>query len=930
MVNSGTFNVNAIAKAVGTDAATAQATATGVIQQASGGGLVPVGTGTRAGFGTVSFTNSGSMTVAAAANATGAGLLTASAYAYGVVQASYDPTGVANFTNSGTMNVTATAKAIDLDPPAGQSGVAYASATGYQVYGRTPTLAVLNSGTMTVKATATAPITAQANAVGIYASAFQSGTSSSSPATLPAMLSGTLTNSGTLNVVAKADGGATQTTVGTVVTTFPQSSAQATGIHLVSGVNNMVVSNSGTLTVDAITVGGGAATAYGIRATTNNTGTPPLATDVLTINNSGTITVRESINNGVKWLRGTAIDVASAPNKTVINLLGGGKIFGNIDDKAGDVINVSGGETSFDGIINPECSPAIQTTSLLNSASSSCGQGALNILNGGTLYLRNNTAAANAAMYNGPSYVFVDSFTMSPTGKLALELHPNAAGGTQPFGTYPQIFTNTATLTGTLDARITTANGLYSNTFYDNVIDANTRTGTFTACTLNGAVVNSPLLNLACIYDSQNNVDLGLTRVAFGAVPGLTQNEGSVGDAIECFYSTTLTGPSAVLAAQLFQLTAPQYTDALNQLAGASLASYLDSYNMLGVRYNDMLDRITDCPLDGPPGSILDCRTPGVRLWGQVDYAKVKKDGTVEAGDYKANQWTAQVGIDASLGEAAVVGLSFARVTNKVRAADYGNSVRGHGYQVGGYVGYAPGSFYVKGIGTYSWLNGDSVRNINFGTIKGTIVGSPDIKQWTLGLHAGARLDFAGAALTPYVNLDHVNTKLKGFTETGVPGANLIVDGTTEKRTYVTAGAKFATSLGGGAILEGNLGWRHMFGDRTSNFRARFADQNLADCFLDINSAYNKRDSILAGLSIGGNIGPVNVRAGYEGIFNGREKIHSGNLRLILPLGGHAAPPPPPVVVETPPPPPPPPLVEEPAPPPPPPPPPPPSTGERG
>jgi hypothetical protein len=78
-------------------------------------------------------------------------------------------------------------------------------------------------------------------------------------------------------------------------------------------------------------------------------------------------------------------------------------------------------------------------------------------------------------------------------------------------------------------------------------------------------------------------------------------------------------------------------------------------------------------------------------------------------------------------------------------------------------------------------------------------------------------------------------------------------------------------------------------------------------------------------------MGPVDLRIGYEGEFNGDITSHSGNFKIVLPLGGHAAPPPPAPVV-APPPPPPPPVVEQPAPPPPPPPPPPAPVerGERG
>ena len=42
----------------------------------------------------------------------------------------------------------------------------------------------------------------------------------------------------------------------------------------------------------------------------------------------------------------------------MINLLGSGNIYGNIDMQAGDEINVTTGTTYFDGIVNPEFLPA--------------------------------------------------------------------------------------------------------------------------------------------------------------------------------------------------------------------------------------------------------------------------------------------------------------------------------------------------------------------------------------------------------------------------------------------------------------------------------------------------------------------------------------------------------------------------------------------
>src|SRR5690606_9960090 len=98
-------------------------------------------------------------------------------------------------------------------------------------------------------------------------------------------------------------------------------------------------------------------------------GTAP-ASGTATINNSGTIVAMVE-NNGVLDF-GNAINVQNAPNAVDINLLGGGDIFGNIEISADDAITVSGGETSFEGIINPD----------------QVLEGSLAIAADGTLYMR--------------------------------------------------------------------------------------------------------------------------------------------------------------------------------------------------------------------------------------------------------------------------------------------------------------------------------------------------------------------------------------------------------------------------------------------------------------------------------------------------------------------------------------------------------------
>jgi hypothetical protein len=247
----------------------------------------------------------------------------------------------------------------------------------------------------------------------------------------------------------------------------------------------MSVTNSGAINVDAVTANGGPATARGVYVTNN--GTSNFGPEVFTFtNDGGTIVVRQSTDGGATWHRGMAIDVASAPNNSVINLVGDGSIYGNIDLQTGDTVNVASGTTYFDGIINPEYVPVGGfTTADLDTGIS--GEGTLNINAGGNLELADPRLTGDPTMYDGPAYAIVDTLNMDPDGTLTFQLQPSA-GGTQPVGTYPQVYTDTANLAGTLVADIYPAGGLFADSyFWDNVIDANVRNGTFDSC-----VVGSP------------------------------------------------------------------------------------------------------------------------------------------------------------------------------------------------------------------------------------------------------------------------------------------------------------------------------------------------------------------------------------------------------------------------------------------------------
>ena len=87
----------------------------------------------------------------------------------------------------------------------------------------------------------------------------------------------------------------------------------------------------------------------------------------------------------------------------------------------------------------------------------------------------------------------------------------------------------------------------------------------------------------------------------------------------------------------------------------------MQSFNSLGVHYNDVLAKATDCEVPALAGSALECRTSPTHIWAQIDFQNRKSDGDIEAGQNDADRWTAIMGLDVSVGNAAIVGASSAR-----------------------------------------------------------------------------------------------------------------------------------------------------------------------------------------------------------------------------------------------------------------------------
>ena len=935
--STGTINVPVVATATGTglgSAATASGVGIGSIQiaDATAGGL-PTN-----GIANIDYTNAGTVKVDVKSTGTADASADSLAVAVGHIQVAGgdNSAGAVNFTNSKDFTVSAAAKANTTDTTVVDSD-ALAFAIGYVGVADNQTIKATNSGNFTVAASAEAEKQTNAQAIGMLVGGNDTLAAPSTTTVFSTPVN--VVNSGNLTVTATAkDTNATAS----APTNTTDNVARAGGIILTGTVNNAVVTNSGTITTTAIASPGGLAQAYGISFLGNTTPNPAaLPGDKITINNNaGTIISRVSTDNGATYKWGKAIDTWGATAPVNVNLNGGangavGKIYGIVDITADDTITVANGETQLNGLVN-------KAGEL---------EGKLIIAKGGTLYLQDRpedkfgTVAGDN--YNGPSKVYVDSFTNAGGGVLAIETPVHNTTGEVPYASYPQVFTNSADITGgVLEIRPSSGvndSGLYDDSYVlnDVIVSTTPIKGDLAAVNtrsvlLTGAAHKDKLNGPTQVAGANDTLDVQITRVAFDAVAGLDRNETSVASAIEGTYDPTLStapGSYGSVLADLFKFDdATQYAGALEQLAATQYAGYLRSSTMAGARFNGLIYDMAECGKGSITNELCRSENGGPRLWVTGNYGRVSTDGDHEAAGFKAVQYWIAAGLDFAVTPNFVLGVAggYLENNNKFKANEYdykgGDSIKSKGWQAGIYGNYDSGKFYVKGAISYSDLDGNARRNIDFGTAGSTYVGAPktvtaglitgdaDVNVWAAGAEAGVRFPLGeNATITPYASLDYAHAKMGRFTEKtsdlSAQGALLSVRGSDEF---------FASELGLELAAQwGNVspyirgGWQHNFGDKRAKFTGDFIGAPAGTEFDVISERFSPDAGVLE-VGLAAQFSPnFNAHLGYQGRFSSNLTEHTGGLTLSYLFGGSepAAPPPPPAPTAPPPPPPAPPQV---------------------
>ena len=579
---------------------------------------------------------------------------------------------------------------------------------------------------------------------------------------------------------------------------------------IISNGTGDTIQNSGVITVGSGSTG---TNGYGVALNSGskftNTGTVKAAGDNAAgvafwgdgnaLINSGTIvaTGKSGIGVGISGL-----------NNTVVN---NGTIAGGKDGYTLFSFGTTGNSITNNGTLDGQMFLIGPGNSLLNA-------GLITITDPGTALLANNLG-------------FGGTFTQTAQGTLALRVDNK--------GLHDGMFADgKVSLNGTLRAVL--QSGLYgTTTTYKDVLT--------TSASINGQFASvtssSAFFGAAAAYNAQS-VDLTLTRYGFGAVPGETANQRSIGNALETGYSTALTGAAATFYTRLLQAGSLRVLD---QLSGEGTSGTQNTAFNSGALFGQTMDSQMEAWRAGNRGGVVGA--------GAIGYAAEPQSGVASAfAMLKApvmvqpqwNAWAAGFGAgqslsgNASIGSASfndraaggsmgvdhllnpdlLLGIAAGGSSATFTVNDRATSGRLEGGHVGAYAMQRFGSSYLSAQIAYSHFNNTTTRTIVGIGPDETAKGAFASDQFAGRLEIGRAFDFGYVSVTPFAAVQAARLWQSGYTETstagvapGVLGLNYAAQTVSSLPTYL--GVKFdgRADFGNGMVWRPfvHAAWVHEF-----------------------------------------------------------------------------------------------------------------------
>ncbi len=254
---------------------------------------------------------------------------------------------------------------------------------------------------------------------------------------------------------------------------------------------------------------------------------------------------------------------------------------------------------------------------------------------------------------------------------------------------------------------------------------------------------------------------------------------------------------------------------------------------------------VTDLPADAASSaksSMWDYGRLGLFINGSMATGNRDQSDYEPGFDYDAYGITA--GVDYRITNNMVIGTAFGYASAEADIDNNGGTIESDGYGALLYATYYISEFYIDIIGLYGKKDYSTVRNVDytiveFGGGDTTVVdqsfnGDPDANEFGFTAGVGYSLFKWGFTFQPYGQLDYLDTKIDGYTESldgnnSNAGFGLALEFDEQNITSLTSifGGRVAYTLNtslGVVVPHVSFDWQHEYENDSRNIRARFVN----------------------------------------------------------------------------------------------------------
>jgi autotransporter-associated beta strand protein len=197
------------------------------------------------------------------------------------------------------------------------------------------------------------------------------------------------------------------------------------------------------------------------------------------------------------------------------------------------------------------------------------------------------------------------------------------------------------------------------------------------------------------------------------------------------------------------------------------------------------------------------------------------------AGIAGANSTTGavQVGADYRFNSNFLLGLTFAYGQTYATLDTIGSNATVNTYSPGIYASYSDGGWYANGLGSYGFANYNQNRHVAIGAFNGTATSNPAGDQFLTNFDGGYNFHKGNWTYGPTAGLQFMHISVDGYTETGLPGANLTVGQNQGDSLRSLLGGRVAYEFhGAGMTFEPyfNASWQHEYLNQSRGITTQF------------------------------------------------------------------------------------------------------------